>query len=56
LDRVCLHVRLLPACALHYLELSDCSDVLNRIAYPQVVQNPAPFSDRVMVMPNLYGQ
>nr|GAT59474.1 cell wall biogenesis protein phosphatase [Mycena chlorophos] len=29
-------------------------DLLDRVCL-QVVQNPAPFSDRVMVMPNLYG-
>ena len=23
--------------------------------YPQITQNPGPYGDRVMVMPNLYG-
>jgi isocitrate dehydrogenase (NAD+) len=29
-------------------------DLLDRVCL-QVVQNPKPFADRVMVMPNLYG-
>lgn len=29
-------------------------DILDRVCL-RIVQNPAPFSDRVMVMPNLYG-
>ena len=28
---------------------------LNRPSKLQITQNPAPYSDRVMVMPNLYG-
>ena len=47
LDRVCLKVNLLSV-----------PPILNRILtklFLEIVTNPAPYSDRVMVMPNLYG-
>ena len=45
LDRVCLQVSTLPLC--RAWPNSDEAD--------KVVTNPKPYSDRVMVMPNLYG-
>ena len=44
LDRACLQVRILPNVEIAWL-----------IGVRQIVQNPRPFNDRVMVMPNLYG-
>ena len=44
LDRVCLQVRRI-----------DIPSVYPSERGLQVVQNPRPYSDRVMVMPNLYG-
>ena len=44
LDRVCLQVsEYCSSSRLLYFDLA------------QITQNPAPYSDRVMVMPNLYG-
>ncbi|KAG0144032.1 hypothetical protein CROQUDRAFT_660466 [Cronartium quercuum f. sp. fusiforme G11] len=37
-----------------YPEIKYDEDVLDRVCL-KVVQNPQPYSDRVMVMPNLYG-
>ncbi|KAF9519073.1 hypothetical protein BS47DRAFT_1337642 [Hydnum rufescens UP504] len=37
-----------------YPKIQYDEDLLDRVCL-QIVQNPAPFSDRVMVMPNLYG-
>lgn len=47
----------LSACrqvAKDFPEITYDEDLLDRVCL-QVVQNPAPYSDRVMVMPNLYG-
>jgi isocitrate dehydrogenase (NAD+) len=47
----------LQACrevAKDYPNIKYDEDLLDRVCL-QVVQNPAPYSDRVMVMPNLYG-
>jgi len=35
-------------------EITYDEDLLDRVCL-QIVQNPSPFADRVMVMPNLYG-
>jgi len=35
-------------------EISYDEDILDRVCL-KITQNPAPYSDRVMVMPNLYG-
>src|SRR5712691_4563351 len=37
-----------------YPNISYDEDLLDRVCL-RVVQNPRPYSDRVMVMPNLYG-
>lgn len=37
-----------------YPDVAYDEDLLDRVCL-QVVQNPRPYSDRVMVMPNLYG-
>ncbi|KAH9813344.1 hypothetical protein DFH28DRAFT_975637 [Melampsora americana] len=37
-----------------YPKIKYDEDILDRVCL-KVVQNPAPYSDRVMVMPNLYG-
>lgn len=47
----------LSACrevAKDYPHIKYDEDLLDRVCL-QIVQNPAPYSDRVMVMPNLYG-
>lgn len=44
LDRVCLQVRFVA------WQIAD-----SRVTLKQIVQNPEPYSNRVMVMPNLYG-
>src|ERR1700733_14937942 len=35
-------------------EIAYDEDLLDRVCL-QIVQNPSPYADRVMVMPNLYG-
>jgi isocitrate dehydrogenase (NAD+) len=45
LDRVCLQVRDRP--------WSNCG--LRILTFTQITTDPTPYSDRVMVMPNLYG-
>jgi hypothetical protein len=40
------------ACAFGFVFLL-CDSLL--LTHTQIVQNPQPYSDRVMVMPNLYG-
>lgn len=42
------------AVAKEYPDIEYDEDLLDRICL-RITQNPAPFSDRVMVMPNLYG-
>ncbi|KAH9467462.1 hypothetical protein MJO28_005899 [Puccinia striiformis f. sp. tritici] len=37
-----------------YPDIKYDEDILDRVCL-RIVQNPAPYSDRVMVMPNLYG-
>ncbi|KAI8451164.1 hypothetical protein BY996DRAFT_6416656 [Phakopsora pachyrhizi] len=37
-----------------YPDIKYDEDILDRVCL-KIVQNPAPYSDRVMVMPNLYG-
>lgn len=49
LDRVCLQVRFLYMCSCFRSMYVMICVIL------QVVQNPRPYADRVMVMPNLYG-
>jgi isocitrate dehydrogenase (NAD+) len=47
----------LSACrevAKEYPNIKYDEDLLDRVCL-QIVQNPAPYADRVMVMPNLYG-
>lgn len=44
----------LTVCAYRYV-LAPLSRTTNINCRPQITQNPAPYSDRVMVMPNLYG-
>ena len=47
----------LSACrqiAQEFPDISYDEDLLDRVCL-QITQNPGPYSDRVMVMPNLYG-
>ena len=37
-----------------YPDIKYDEDLLDRVCL-RIVQNPAPYADRVMVMPNLYG-
>jgi isocitrate dehydrogenase (NAD+) len=58
LDRRMSDGLFLTACrqvAKEYPNIKYDEDLLDRVCL-QIVQNPAPYSDRVMVMPNLYGQ
>lgn len=56
LDRTCLRVRPLPlACSALWLVLTPFHPFTIHLLRSQIVQDPAPFANTVLVSPNLYG-